>query len=324
MFEFGNPWAFWFTPLPIIIYVLLPAAYQRSEALMVPFLTRASKATGIKPKSGAWISKRNVYQWVILFLVWIAFIAGFARPQLVAQPEMKVKTARSFVIASDISFSMANKDWIVDSINYTRWEGVKQVLSKFIETREGDRLALVFFGTNAYVQTPLTTELSVVKWFLDETDVGMAGQMTSIGKAIGMSMKMFDQDTIENKVMLLLTDGQDGGKGVTPIDAAYLAKTDSVKIYTLGIGNPDANGSDLDEETLKEISEITGGRYFRAMDKSQLEQAAKELELLEPMEFEEEEYKPITPLFYYPLIIAFVLALLLLLIRTLISIKNRN
>ncbi|MCU4175912.1 vWA domain-containing protein [Carboxylicivirga sp. N1Y90] len=319
MFEFANIWVFWLLPLPILVYWLWPPVHRKAEALMVPFINQAAEATGDKLRRHAWISRRNIFQWIMLLLVWISFIVAFARPQIVGQPEMKVKTARSFVIAADISFSMASKDWVVDGNRYTRWEGVKQVLGDFIETRDGDRLGLIFFGTNAYVQTPLTTELEVVNWFLDETDVGMAGQMTSVGKAIGMSMKLFEQDTIVNKVMLLLTDGQDGGKGMTPIDAAYLAKADSVKIYTLGIGDPDAPGSDLDEATLKEISQITGGKYFRAMDQAQLQQASEELETLEPMEFEEEDYKPITHLYFYPLLVAIGLAFILIIIRVILS-----
>ncbi|WP_075591340.1 vWA domain-containing protein [Labilibacter marinus] len=319
MFEFANQWVFWILPLPILIYWFFPPVHRRAEALMVPFIHQAAEATGDKLRIGAWISKRNLFQWILLLLTWISFIVAFARPQLVGKPEMKVKTARSFVIAADISFSMASKDWVVDGNRYTRWEGVKQVLGNFIETRDGDRLALIFFGTNAYVQTPLTTDLEVVNWFLEETDVGMAGQMTSVGKAIGMSMKLFEQDTIENKVMLLLTDGQDGGKGMSPIDAAYLAKADSVKIYTLGIGDPQAPNSDLDEATLKEISKITGGKYFRAIDQKQLQKASEELETLEPMEFEEEDYKPITHLFFYPLVVAIVLSLVLISIRVILS-----
>lgn len=324
MFEFANPWVFWLLPLPFLVHWILPPVYRRAEALMVPFIHQAASATGNRLRKGAWISRRNILQWIMLLFTWFFFIGALARPQLVGKPQMKVKTARSFVIAADISFSMANRDWVVDGNRYTRWEGVKQVLGDFIETRDGDRMALLFFGTNAYVQTPLTTDLEVVRWFLEETDVGMAGQMTSVAKAIGMGMKMFEQDTVKNKVMLLLTDGQDGGKGITPIDAAYLAKADSIKIYTLGIGNPNASSSDLDETTLKKISKITGGKYYSAMDQDQLQEVSDELETLEPMEFEEEEYKPITHLFFYPLIAAIVSAFLLLFVRIILSIFKKE
>lgn len=324
MFEFANIWVFFLFPLPFLVWFIFPPMRRRSDTLIAPFADRAAEAAGEKLRKSAWISRRNLLQWIFLLLTWISLLTALARPQLIGEPEMKVKTARSFLVAADISFSMAAKDWVVDGKRSSRWEAVKDVLGEFISRRDGDRMGLVFFGTNAYLQTPFTTELEVVEWFLEETDVGMAGQMTSIGKAIGFGIKLFKEDTLDHKVMLLLTDGSDGGKGITPLDAAYMAKNDSIKIYTLGIGNPEAPGSDLDEETLKSISEITGGKYFRAIDHSQLEEAYKVLNELEPMEFEEEENKPITELFFYPTIAALLLGFLLLFIRSIISLTRKN
>jgi Ca-activated chloride channel family protein len=228
---------------------------------------------------------------------------------------MKVKTARNFVIAADISFSMANTDWFMEGERVTRWAGVKQVMREFLDRREGDRVALVFFGTNAYLQVPLTTDLEVVDFMLDETDVGMAGQMTGIGKAIGYALDLFEGDSLEQKVLLLLTDGQDDGRGIFPADAAEMARADSVTIYTIGIGDPSGRGSDLDEPTLQEIARITGGQYFLAQDEESLEQAYEILDLLEPIEFEQEDHAPVTLLFHYPLAAGMALALLLALIR---------
>lgn len=324
MFEFANIWVFWLLPLPLVVYWLLPPLRKRSEVVLVPFLEQASTATGEKARKGAWISRRNGLQWFFLLLSWICLLTALAKPQLVGQPDMKVKTARSFIVAADISFSMAAKDWVVDGERLSRWEAIKKVMGEFIERRNGDRMALVFFGTNAYLQTPFTTDLDVVQWFLDETDVGMAGQMTSIGKAIGFGIRLFEEDTLDQKVMLLLTDGSDGGKGVTPQDAAYLAKNDSIKIYTLGIGDPEAPGSDLDEATLMNVSNITEGKYFRAIDQAALEEAYRTLEELEPLEFEEEEYKPVTALFHYPLLAGIGLGFLLLLIRGVIAMKRNG
>lgn len=315
MFEFANIWAFWLLPLPFLIYWLVPPLRIRSEVVLVPFLDRAASATGEKLKKGAWITKRSAFQWVFLYLSWIFLLLALAKPQLVGEPTMKIKTERSFLVVADISFSMANKDWMVGDQRLSRWEAVKNVLENFITKRQGDRMALVFFGTNAYLQTPFTTDLDVVKWFLEETDVGMAGQMTSIGKAIGFGIKMFKEDPLKQKVMLVLTDGQDGGKGISPLDAAYLAKNDSITIYTIGIGDPFAAGSDLDEETLKSIATITDGKYFRAIDQNAMTEVYKTIEMLEPMEFEEEEYKPVTALYYYPLVVAIALGFLLFFLR---------
>ena len=322
MFEFANIWVFWLLPLPLLAFWLLPPLRRRSEVALVPFSQRAAQAAGQKLRKSAWVTKRNWFQWIMLTIAWACLLGALARPQLVGQPQMTVKTARSFVVAADISFSMAAKDWVSQGQRLSRWQAVKQVMKDFIASREGDRMALVFFGTNAYLQTPFTTELEVVDWFLEETEVGMAGQMTSVGKAIGFGIRLFEEDTLDQKVMLILTDGRDGGKGVTPLDAAYLAKSDSIKIYTLGIGDPNAPGSDLDEATLRQISEITGARYFRAMDQQQLQEAYKTLGELEPMEFEEEEYKPVTALYYYPLIAAMLCGFLLLFIRSIASIAK--
>ncbi|MDB4583474.1 VWA domain-containing protein [Draconibacterium sp.] len=315
MVEFAYIWVFLLLPFPLLVFWIMPPLKQRREALKYPTFADAEKATGQKATSGAWISKRNVLQWIVLSLIWIATLAALASPQIVGEPEMKVKTARNFVIAADISFSMANTDWQIDGERVTRWEGVKQVLREFIQKREGDRLALVFFGTNAYLQAPLTTEHDVIDFMLEETDVGMAGQMTGIGKAIAYSLKIFEGDSLDQKVLLLLTDGQDDGRGMFPTDAAKMAHKDSIKIYTIGIGEATGNNAGLDESTLKEIARIAEGEYFLAEEPEQLQDAYNTLNALEPIEFEAEAFAPVTLLFHYPLGVAMLLAFALALFR---------
>ena len=147
----------------------------------------------------------------------------------------------------------------------------------------------------------------------------MAGQLTHIGKAIVKGIDMFEQDTIKTKVMLVLTDGVDAGTEILPLDAADLAKNDSIKVYTIGIGNPKGSGSDLDERTLEEIAEITDASYFRAIDADRLNEIYGELDALEPIEYEEEEYQPVTLLYFYPLGAAIAIAMAMLIIQILIS-----
>lgn len=324
MFEFGNIWMFALLPLPIIVYLIAPPLRQKREALRFPRFETSEQLLKKKRSKSAWISPKSFIQWFMIWLVWICVVTAAASPQLVGEPEKQVKTARSFMIAADISFSMANSDWDVDGEKLTRWDGVKEVMQTFIDKREGDRLGLIFFGTNAYLQVPLTTNHDVVKYMLDQTEVGMAGQMTSIGKAIGYASKVFKQDTIDQKVVLILTDGQDGGEGITPLDAARLANGDSIKIYTIGIGEPSSAGDGLDEETLKEIAKIGGGEYFLAQDNEQLYKAYEELNRLEPIEYEDEEFKPTTLLYHYPLSIAIILSFLLILIRSIFNLLNKR
>ncbi len=319
MFEFGYIWVFILAPLPFLMYWLLPPLKRRTAALKHPNFAPISSVSNIKGSYGAWVSKRNIWQWIILLCSWLALLTALASPRLVGEPKLKVKTARNFIIAADISFSMANTDWVSNGQRVTRWEGVKEVLREFIKDRKSDRLALVFFGTNAYLQAPLTSDLEVIDFMLDETDVGMAGQMTSIGKAIGYSLKVLDGDTLKQKVMLLLTDGQDVGRGLLPSDAAQMALKDSVKIYTIGIGEATGSNSGLDELTLKSIASLTHGEYFLAQDKEQLHKAYQTLNELEPVEYESEENAPVTLLYHIPLAISIALALLLGLVRSTIK-----
>jgi len=309
-FEFGYPWAFILIALPIIVYLLLPALKKRKSSLMTTLFHQWIAASGSKPKKAAWVSRRNAFNWVLVLLSYLLIVASLASPRLVGKPELQVKTARSFLVVTDISFSMAIKDWVRDGERLSRWEAVKGLLKQFIDTRESDKVGLIFFGTNPYLQAPLTTDLDVIRWMLDETEVGMAGQTTAIGAAIGMGTEVLKADTLKSKVLLLLTDGVDAGQSISPMDAANLAKTDSVTIYTLGIGDPNAPNADLDEETLKEIAAATGGQYLRAIDQEALKEAYDALNELEPIEYEEESYQPKTLLFYYPLFGALLLILL--------------
>lgn len=309
-FEIANLWVFWLLPLPLLIYWLFPPLRIKSASLALPNFKKAQEYTGQKSRKAALIKQRNFLTWLGLILIWILILVTLSSPQLVGEPEMKVKTSRNFLIVADISFSMAQTDWTIDGEKATRWKAVKHVLNDFISKREGDRMGLIFFGSNAYIQAPFTPDLQTVDKMLEEADVGMAGQMTSIGKAIVKGIEMFEQDTIETKVMLLLTDGVDDGTNILPLDAAGLAKSDSVIIYTIGIGDPESDNSDLDENTLEEIAEMTGGQYFRAIDAERLEEIYAELDKLEPIEYEEKEYKPTTLLYYYPMGLALLIALL--------------
>lgn len=310
-FEIANLWVFLLLPLPLLWYWVMPPFRMKSASLQIPSLVKAEEIIGMRSRASAWVAHRKVAVWMGLLLIWICLLAALSSPQLVGEPEMKVKTSRNFLIVADISFSMATKDWEIDGQRVTRWEAVKHVMQDFIARREGDRMGLIFFGSSAYIQAPFTPDLGTVDQLLDETEVGMAGQMTNIGKAIVKGIEMFAQDTTETRVMLVLTDGVDSGTDILPLDAADLAKSDTIHIYTLGIGDPTKRGADLDEKTLEEIAEMTDAQYFRAIDTERLAEIYNVLDKLEPIEYEEETYKPRTLLYYYPLAVAIVLALIL-------------
>ncbi len=137
----------------------------------------------------------------------------------------------------------------------------------------------------------------------------MAGQMTSIGQAIALGIKVFKEDTLKQKVMLLMTDGIDSKEDILPLDAAQQAKKDSIVIYTLGIGKAHTGGYELDEKTLREIASVTGGSYFNAQDAKQLQGVYDKLNEMQPVEYESETYRPVELLYWYPLLAAAVLAI---------------
>jgi len=308
-FEIANQWVAWLLLLPLLIYLFVPALRLRSASLFIPNYTNTQKYTRQKPRHSAFIKRRNVITWIVMYLIWVLLIAALSGPHLVGEPELKIKTSRNFLVVADISLSMSETDWEIDGQRVRRWDAVKSVMHDFIDKRSGDRMGLIFFGSSAYIQAPFTSDLAVIDQMLEEADVGMAGQMTHIGKAIVKGVELFERDTIKSKVMLLLTDGVDAGTEILPMDAAKMASKDSVIIYTIGIGTPGVRGSDLDEKTLEGISELTDGQYFRAMDAARLEEIYEELDKLEPIEYEEEEYRPITVLYYYPLTAALILTI---------------
>jgi len=319
-FEIAYIWVFWLLPLPLFIFLVFPPLRVKSSSLSLPNFKKIEEYTGEKPRKSALVKKRNFLSWLGLWAIWILTLCALASPQIVEAPELKVKTSRNFLVLADLSFSMAETDWVVDGKKSRRWDAVKNVMHDFIKKREGDRMGLIFFGSSSYIQAPFTSDLNTVDQLLDEADVGMAGQMTNIGKAIVKGIQMFEQDTIQTKVMLLLTDGVDAGTDILPLDAADLAIKDSIQIYTVGIGDPAGRGSDLDEKTLIEISDMTSASYFRAQDTERLNEIYAELDALEPIEYEEEAYKPTTLLYYYPLGLAIAITILLTFINSIISI----
>ncbi|WP_276388634.1 vWA domain-containing protein [Eudoraea chungangensis] len=307
--EFEYPWMLWLILAPILILALKPLRY-RAESLFAPFFDEIIRLKQEKPTKGVQIAKRNPIALVLLLLVWISLVCAAASPQLIGEPEKQIKTARNFLINVDISLSMETRDWVNQKgVKTTRWEAVKEVMAEFISRRKGDRMGLILFGSQAYLQTPFTDDLEVVESLLKESEVGMAGAKTAIGNSIGKAVELFEQDSIQKKVMVLITDGADSGSELKPIQAARLAAADSIVIYTIGIGTTEAQIYELDEYTLTEIAKATTGQYFKASDRERLEQVYDELDQLEPIEYENKDYIPKRLLFYYPLIVAFIAAL---------------
>ena len=173
----------------------------------------------------------------------------------------------------DLSGSMDTKDF-TNSRGETvdRLAAVKEVLDDFLTRREGDRVGLIVFGNAAFVQVPFTQDLQACRILLQETAVGMAGPRTAFGDAVGLGITLFEQSDVMDRVMIALTDGNDTASRVPPPQAARIASDNDITLHVVGVGDPSAASEEkLDEAVLREVSATTGGRYFHASDRQQLQ-----------------------------------------------------
>ena len=322
------PWALAILPLPFLFRILLPPAKQSNEAaLKVPYLSDFE--LGASNTSGA---QKSRWPLLLYSLAWICLVVAVARPQWTGETIELPVSGRDLMIAIDISKSM-DHPIRHNRRSVSRIAATKAVASDFIEKRVGDRIGLILFGDQAYVQAPLTFDRTTVSILLQEAVTGLAGQATAIGDAIGLAVKRLSEQkelsaSIVNKkmskddingnsdltdqVLILLTDGVSNRGEITPLKAAELAATMKLKIHTIGIGS--RRSRELDEQTLRQVAKITGGQYFRAYDTSSLQKIYQLLDELEPLEKDVKSYRPTKSLFYLPLSAALALATLLALI----------
>jgi len=318
MFEFAWPWIFALLPLPWLLRVLLPAADSGEAALNVSFLSDLESLAGRRARANlpAW------RQQAPFVLLWLLLLTAAARPQWLGAPLPIAASGRDLLVAVDVSGSMDYPDMRWDNDDVSRLTLVKHLLGDFLEGREGDRVGLILFGSQAYLQAPLTFDRHTVRVWLDEARIGIAGKNTAIGDAIGLALKRLRQRPAQSRVLILVTDGANNGGEIDPVTAARLAANEGVKIYPIGIGaDPNQNGAlgmlglnpslDLDEPTLKEIADVTGGQYFRARDGQQLQNIKRILDKLEPVAQQPTQARPAQALYHWPLIGALLLSLLL-------------
>lgn len=326
MFEFASPWAFFLLPLPLVVYFFIPRARYERAAIRVPFFNqiRSLYDDNVRLKAG-----NNLVNAVIIVLIWLLLLTASAKPQWVGEPISIPASGRDLLVAVDISTSMREEDMLVDQQYVPRISVVKYVVGEFVERRQGDRMGLILFGTEAFLFAPLTFDRNTVNELLQETQTGFAGMYTAIGDAIGLAIKRLRDRPASQRVLILLTDGANTAGEVAPRRAAELAQQAGIKIYTIGIGADEivrrdlfgrarkTNPSiDLDEDALRFIADSTGGQYFRARNPAELVEIYSALDELEPIDQENEVYRPVAALFYWPLAAALVLSFFLALLRT--------
>jgi Ca-activated chloride channel family protein len=327
--EFALPLAFAVLPLPLFVAMLLPRAPAASgQALRLPFYQalHASVAEGRATRPGV--------RMLLATLAWLLLVLAAARPQFIGEPMQLPVSGRDLLLAVDISGSMDEQDMLLVDKVASRLTAVKIVAGNFIERREGDRLGLILFGDQAYLQTPLTFDRKTTNIQLREAAIGLAGKRTAIGDAIGLAVKRLRDQSQENRVLILLTDGANTAGTIDPQKAADIAAMEGVRIYTIGVGADErvvrtlfgkrrVANNELDEPALLAIAEKTGGRYFRARDIAGLEEIYQLLDEYEPVSQDAETFRPVRELYRWPAGAALLLTVLLALGATGLLVKRR-
>lgn len=321
--NFAWPWFFLTLPLPWLVRRFLPPSTEAQGSLLrVPFLEEIGS---LPARSRAHVSQR--FQRWPLWLTWLLLVTAAARPVWLGEPIEQAVSGRDLLLAVDLSGSMEISDFVLKGQKVDRLTATKVVAGEFIERRVGDRIGLILFGERAYLQAPLTFDRKTVRTLLAESVIGLAGDKTAIGDAIGLAVKRLRENPEGQRVLILLSDGANTAGSVSPLKAAELAARAGLRIYTIGIGADelvirDLLGSrkvnpsqDLDETTMRGIAEQTGGKYFRARDIQQLEGIYHMLDELEPIERDTRHYRPMLELYPWPLAAAGLVIAVYLMVR---------
>ena len=288
-----------------------PAPEQATAALRVPYFRDIAQFQSVRSVDNLQRGSSTLF-WFSM-VIWLLLVVAAARPQWIGEPVGLPTSGRDLMLAVDISGSMAIPDFSVNGQEVTRLDVVKRAAGEFIARRTGDRVGLIVFGSQAYVQTPLTFDRETVSTMLQETEIGLAGKETAIGDAIGLAVKRLKGQPEGSRVLVLLTDGANTAGEVSPKQAGDLAKEQGLRIYTIGVGSDSMEvdslfGSrtvnpsrDLDENTLRHLAQSTGGLYLRAKNTEALANVYAELDRLEPASTDTELFRPRTELFMWPL-----------------------
>ena len=306
--RFEDPWL-------LLILLLIPILVWRERKSVNAILY-----SSIGPLKEVGFHRSEILEVIPTIFRFIAiafFIIAFARPQQGHKKTEIISQGVDIVLAIDTSGSMQALDFKKNNAPVTRLSVVKSVVSDFIMNRDKDRIGMVVFGAEAFTQSPLTLDHQILDSFLSKLKIGMAGDSTAIGSAIGISIKRLKDLKSKSKIIILLTDGRNNSGEIPPLQAAEIAKTLGIKIYTIGVGKKGKapflvdtilgkrliyQNVDIDEKTLKDISKMTNAQYFRATDIETLKSIYEHINLLEKSEVKTLDHSEYTELFHYLII----------------------
>ncbi len=336
IFDFAEPlWLYLLAALPMLFW--LKGKMGRSASIRFPSTLLASQvAAFVRQRPGKW---RASLRWLAI----ACLIIALARPRTGEELSSTKSSGIDMVIAIDLSTSMWAHDFEIQGVRQDRLTVVRSVIKEFIDARPHDRLGLIAFATEPYLVSPLTLNHDWLNRRLDQLRIGQVGNNTALGSAIGAATNRLKDIPAKSRNIILLTDGANNAGQLLPLAAAEAAKAYGIKIYSIGVGREgivlapsrlDENGrparrpdgsiffarqlSDIDLETLQQVSEITGGKYFHAETSERLKEIYNEIDQMEKTEVEMQVRRLYTEMFPYAIATGlFFLILDLLLQRTL-------
>ncbi|MDY6832279.1 MAG: VWA domain-containing protein [Thermodesulfobacteriota bacterium] len=308
MFRFADPWAF---VLLAVIPVLILTRRKKSAPPAMG-ISEARTAARIRPSLRVRTRRLPAFS---AYAVLVLLICALARPQWGTEKIETMTEGVNIVLAIDVSESMRALDFEKEGAVVNRLEAVKSVVSDFIARRDGDRIGMVVFGTQAFTQVPLTRDYNTITYILDHLEIGVAGGNTAIGDAIGISLKRLADIKSKSNVIVLLTDGESNTGALSPLEAADIAADKQVKIHAIGIGstgkvpfpvNDPLFGRryvyrevSIDEDALRTIADKTGGLYFKAEDTEALKQIYETIDRMEKTRVKAKHYAHYRDLYAY-------------------------
>ena len=295
--EFASPKILWFLLLlaPLVAYYIYRTR-QGGAAITV------STTATIKRAPKGWRYYLRHVPFILRTAALTLIIVALARPQSVEHNSKTNTEGIDIVLAVDASTSMLARDFNPDRLSVA-----KEVGAEFIADRTGDRIGIVVFAGESFTQSPLTTDQSSLQTMIGRIRSGIIEDGTAIGNGLATSINRLRESDAKSKIVILLTDGVNNRGEISPLTAAQIAKEMGIKVYTIGIGKQgtapfplfDERGREvdvvnmkveIDEKTLRQIAELTGGEYFRATNKQTLEAVYEQINTLEKSKVEIENY----------------------------------
>ena len=293
MLSFAWPWMLLLLPLPWILMHVFKK--YRSNTTLAPTIAfpKMAQVQQAYAKAGTAPVRVKLWQQIFVSLAWVLIVVSLMRPEFINDIAYSNNVGYDLMLAVDLSRSMDIVDFNEHGRPLSRIAATKKVVANFVRNREGDRVGLIVFAEQAFLTIPLTLDTSAVSKLLNNLLVGMAGERTAIGDAIGIGVQNLRKRPETSRILILLTDGEDTASRIPPMEAAKIAQKSNIKIYTIGVGNK------LDETLLEKIANMTGGIYYKVTDVNTLQKVYQQIDQLEKSESAQKVVLIKTPLYQW-------------------------